>query len=229
MDIDIQEAVRTELNRRYLPSDFLGTEVVVLLGARLVFDYHTGLWRSTRLNERLDELPDLKDEQARKRTPPLSCLRVEAAMRLVEQRPQVVVIVSGRSSNPQERPSSAEVMAAELGPLPNSIILDKDAANTWDHLAHLSTYCPPGLRNLVMITNAYHVPRTMAMLEQTKGAIRSGLQIEVMAAEAILKSFDRSYIPVIDEAYATDPFVRTFIESERLGMEHLRAGTYQFT
>ena len=103
MDIDIQEAVRTELNRRYLPSDFLGTEVVVLLGARLVFDYHTGLWRSTRLNERLDELPDLKDEQARKRTPPLSCLRVEAAMRLVEQRPQVVVIVSGRSSNPQER------------------------------------------------------------------------------------------------------------------------------
>ena len=231
MHLNIQEAVRAALEQRYVPSDFLTTEVVFLLGARLVFDFSSGRWRSATFHDNFDQMPDLKDAQARKRTPPLSCLRVEATKFLIKQRPNVVVIVSGRSSDPTRRPSSAEVMAAELGPILNTIILDKSAVNTWGHFNYLATGCPKDLANVTMITNAYHVPRTSVMLDQAKKQMTAlnRLTINVIAAEAVIKSFNPDAGPKIDRAYLDNPFVQAFIGSEAQGIERLKKGVYQLT
>lgn len=247
MHLYIREIVQAELKQHCVPSDFLETEVVVILGARPLFDFSLGRWRSTKFNDNLcPQIELLKDKRDYQRTPPLSHLRVVAAQYLIERRPRIVVIISGGTRFPRLRPSSAHVMKEELGFVPNTIILNEASHSTADHFPQLMTLCPTDLKHVAIVTNAYHVPRAKAMLKQTNGVIcgfdyqrdikrfrdifsLNRLCIHVIAAEAVIKCFNPDFGPEIDCAYGNDPFVQAFIELEGQGIEQLQLGTYQFT
>lgn len=224
----IEELVQAELAMSYPPSYFLDTRVVFLLGARLLWDATQNSWRTAGINDNLDQLTRGSEAGTRKKTPPLSSLRVQATRHIIRSHPNIAVVISGGTSS-AKRPSSASVMRAELGPVFGTVILDEASLNTMDHFAHLpaiTSFCLDDRLNTAMVTNAYHVPRVRAMLELP--AVKAGLgrlTVSVVAAEAVIRSFNPGY-PDFNEVYATNPFVQSAIELEGRGIEALQAGSY---
>ena len=229
MHLTIEELVQAELAMIYPPSFFRNTNVLFVLGARLVRDPTLKSWRTAAIHDNLTQLTGSKELHALTKTPPLSSLRVQAARHIIYCQPELVVVISGGTSS-ADRPTSASVIQAELGQVSQRVILLENSHRTMDHFADLVTVtslCPNDLVRTVMVTNAYHVPRVKAMLERSPVKCSPHcISVEVVAAEAVIRSL-KPQCPNFAEVYANDPFVQDFIQSEGRGIEALENGTYR--
>lgn len=139
-------------------------------------------------------------------------------------------------------PSQAEIYHQELvrqGIDTSRIIKDPDAYNTFSELVAIQRQAQLNAwKNVIVVTNNYHLPRTSYMLEHFEDLARRfqlteplqphTLTLRLVGAEDILTAFSPHYTSLID-AWMKTPSYAKLVELEEKGLQDLQTNTYFFT
>lgn len=197
--------------------------IVVLAGG--IKQDASGRWMSTDLTAEDDRLGASGGK-----------LRVFAATILSNQHPAAVVVTSGGKGydlpgNTQaDQPVSAEILRDELIecgiPAPR-IVLEKNSNTTYQQLQEIEKMIPErGWKNVLLITNRYHLPRLRAMIE-TKYPNLVEVMTSVSAEEVLIEADPMRWEAMIAATYA-ESFMTERIAKETQGVEQIKNGTYRF-
>lgn len=91
-------------------------------------------------------------------------LRLEAALKAYQEAPMPIVVTGAKGHN--EPATEASVMRAWLlarGVPDQHILMDEDSFNTKQNIEHAIALLPAGIKDVLLITSDYHLPRAMAI------------------------------------------------------------------
>ncbi len=103
--------------------------------------------------------------------------RLDAALAYLEENPEAQVIVTG-AQGPNEHISEAEGMAGYLenaGIAPERIHREDRATNTFENVKYSSAFCNPQSDKVIVVTNDFHVYRSVKLAESQGYEDVSGL------------------------------------------------------
>ena len=119
--------------------------------------------------------------------------------------------------------------------MPASRIIEEDKSNTtYQQLLELQKMARKHkIKNIIIISNKYHLPRVQAMIEYGLGLnifkkMFDNLDIKLKSAEEILiKHESEKWGKVISKIYKDNDMIAR-IELEKKGVEQIKKGTYNF-
>lgn len=197
--------------------------IIIILGGGLVNDH--GKWHTTGFDEG-DNFGAMGDR-----------LRVEAAYVLYEKDPALLLIASGGRGQYKDTldvPTVAEVIKKELmdmGVTASSINKEEQSGNTWQQLQALKSFtAKEKLDKIIILSNRYHLPRILAMVEADdilRVLMAKGKLMLNSAEEILLAHNPDKWQEFIDKTYQTEA-MKQRITKEEVGARQIRDGTYKF-
>lgn len=198
------------------------SNLIAILGGGLAKD-KKGKWHTTLFNQG-DTFASLGDR-----------LRVLAGAYLSFKNPQAIIISTGGKGQYRNIPGVPPVSVViksellELGVPARRIRLDKKSSSTYKQLTELMTIAKKKkAEKLLIVSNKYHFPRVMAMLNYDTALKRAkrGVHIEYVVAEDVVSAHDPRWIPKIKKAYASEGIKRR-IALEKKGANDIKKGKYK--
>ena len=151
--------------------------------------------------------------------------RVRATAELANRFPVACIVTTSRHTK-GEPPTLAGVMAQELVNLGISrerIILEEISTNTASALrSSLQLAAQKGWKEIILVSNEYHMPRIKAFYEQEKSPVKA----EFVSAEAVLITADSNFKEVFGRVKKTSAYAER-LAAEQRGIEALHRGEYR--
>lgn len=178
---------------------------------------HQGVWQTSGLDGPGDDVGSTYDR-----------FRVLAAAYLYHKNSASMTLLAQGGLATSTKPSIAYVMKEELRALDvpaEAILLEERSYSTFSQLNELNLQSP---RDLIILSNEWHLPRIRAMIELLPEL--ENLQVQnpqLVAAEEILLQEDPHKWRAIIDAIRQRKDILARIKKERQGIEQLKAGTYK--
>lgn len=198
---------------------------IVIIGGGLVKD-KKGFWRTNNFDDPGDHTGTTGDR-----------LRVEAGALLYRHAPETLVITSsykGYLKHIPDSPVIAHVLKQELITLgvPEKKIITEDTSNTTHQNLQklLPMFKKYHIKNITIVSNRWHLPRIKAMLvhhSELKKAYQNIVLHFAAAEDVLIKHSPEEWRPIVEKAYASKK-MRERMKLERIGIEQIKNGTYQF-
>lgn len=207
-----------------------GCDVIVILGGNLKKNKNG--WRITNFDEG-DNFGVLGDR-----------LRVVAGRylyaRASKNNPDVFIIVlggKGQLKNIKGAPDTAEVLKKELikfGVSSKKIIEEKKSGNTFEQLLALNKIAVKrDLKNAVLISNRYHLPRVKTMIEFYSNRLKflsvmlAAGNLKLVSAEKVCVAHNKDkWYEIIRKTYASEGMKKR-MQLEKQGIKDLKEGMYK--
>lgn len=199
-------------------------EAVAVLGG-VIRKKKDGTWRTSNLYENGESLGSLGDG-----------LRVRAAALLYHKNSNYLIIASGgkgRFKRIVGVPAIAQVIKAELIKLnvpERAVMIEDKSGSTYEQLQKIKKILVDNsISRLVVISNAWHLPRVKAMVKLDPDLNKTWKQRRLIlkSAEKILISQNQLWKQKIAKAYNKDK-IQQIIKSEKQGIKDLLEGNYVF-
>jgi len=203
--------------------------LIVVLSGGAIKDEKTGKWRTAKFNEKGDNFGVQGDY-----------LRTIAGSYLYKAKPNSILIASGgwgQLKDIPEAPTLATILKSELielGVPAGKILTEEKSGATYQQLSELQKIAvKKGIKNIIIISNRYHLPRLRAMIEYGPGLnifkrMFDGSDIKLKSAEDILIKYKpEKWEKIINKAYKSKDIIAR-IELEKKGIEQIKKGTYSF-
>ncbi|OGY92016.1 MAG: hypothetical protein A3H70_01965 [Candidatus Komeilibacteria bacterium RIFCSPLOWO2_02_FULL_48_11] len=217
--IDVKQVIKYLKNNPNLNQN----SAVIILGGGLAKDKN-GRWRSTKYN----------DQNARPKAYG-DYLRVVAASYLYRHNPNWVIALGGHGhlKGAPQAVTLAGVIKQELkklGVKSSDIIVEGQSGSTFEQLRALARIAKnKNFKKVIIISNAYHLPRVKAMVENFKelGKAFTGINLNYVSAEKIvLKHQPKLWAKIIEAGYKSAN-IEKIIKSEQQGAKQIKQGTYK--
>ncbi|MDD5554646.1 MAG: YdcF family protein, partial [Patescibacteria group bacterium] len=168
--------------------------------------------------------------------------RVMAASYIYKENPESFIVASGGHGSDKniigvKHPRLSKILKRELeesGVPDGKIIEENKSRTTYQQLLELQKITvEKGIRNIIIISNRYHLPRIRAMIKYGPGLnflkkMLSDLNIKLISAENLLiKHRPGKWKKIIEKAYKSKDMIAR-IKLERKGVEQIKRGTYKF-
>jgi len=196
-------------------------KTIIVFGGGMVKDH--GFWRTTNYKED-NNLEALGDR-----------MRVLAAAYLYKNNSNQVIFAlggRGRTSNIKDGPTISEIIKKELITLnvpEDKIFLESKSNNTFEQLKALKELIKKyNLKDIVIISNKYHLPRIKAMLQRSSqlNGISNLCKVELKEAEKIVIDHEPKYKKEIELAYKSKA-MQYRIALENNGVKDIYEGKYK--
>lgn len=203
---------------------------IVILGGGLKKDKNG--WRTVNFDER-DNFGALGDR-----------LRVVAGKYLYartrKNNPDVFIIVlggKGQLKNIKGAPAVAEVLKKELmglGVPSKKIIEEKKSGNTFEQLLALNKIiAEKDLRNIMLVSNHYHLPRIKTFFKYYSNKLRflsvmlAAGNLKLISAEKVCVDYDKDkWYKITRKAYASERMKKRML-LEKQGIKDIKEGRYK--
>ena len=201
------------------------SSAILILGGSL-FRNEDGTWRTTMWSdEGKSNFAVLGDR-----------LRVIAGALLYEHHEGDVILVSGGVGVlvGTGAPPVADVLKkelVELGIPDDAILTDRESGITWTQLQALKRFIAHhGFKRCIIVSNAYHLPRVVAMIEHDKELqqlFREGI-LTLRSAEDVLLQYHPDQWQDVVSASKESLLMKQLEASEAKGVENIKNGNYKF-
>ena len=178
-----------------------------------------GTWRTARFTEG-DKFGVLGDR-----------MRVLAANYLYQDNPQLIIALGGKGQRANDKtalPASIVIKKElqELGVPKKDIITEKESSSTFTSLKMLKSIIAKfNLKDVILISNKYHLPRIKAMIEVVKEL--HDTNITLIEAEEVVISHDQKMRREIKLAYKSKAMQKRIL-LEQQGIRDIYEGQYRF-
>ena len=199
-------------------------EAIVILGGGMVKN-PDGSFRTTNFNEKGDRSGVTGDR-----------LRVEAANYLFKENSNRTIIVSGGQGMMKigVHPNISTVIKKELIKLgiPENKIIEEDRTNnTYQQLVELKKILKEKeIKDVIMVTNKWHMPRTQLMIENVKEFkdFYKKINLKFLTAEEVALKHDKNkWQRIINDAYSSQ-VMKERLKLEQNGIKQIKDGTYNY-
>lgn len=202
------------------------TDAIVLLAAGIKQD-QAGRWISTEFSAADNELGA-----------PGGKLRIHAVSILARQNPDAIIVTGGNKGFDVhgglnvDRPIIAEILRDELldcGIAEDRLLLDHNSNTTYQNLQELEQMdILSRFENITIVTNRYHLPRLLAIIEEKFPHWKERAKVGLVAAEDVLIAHEeKRWREFIDDAYKSEWMAKR-IKMETQGVMQIRSQTYKF-
>lgn len=196
-------------------------EYILLLSGG--FKRESETWRSTLFDEKGDCGPTG------------SIARVIAARVLYEENRERILIASGGRGECETMLPQGLYLSSilrreliEMGVPESSIFEDTTSHNTYEQLTEMRSFLEThGDAPVLIVSNAFHIPRIQAMLEYRPELAHLAKLSYTVVAEPLILEQKPEWQSTIETAYASEPLM-TIIRKEKEGVVSIKAGTYRF-
>lgn len=177
-----------------------------------------------------------KNRDGSYRTGKFNYIRVLAGYYLYKnltKRDNVKFIVSGGRGIYEKIPGIppvAQVMKGELiklGLRPDEVTEENETASTYQELVWLKKFINKKNGKVIIISNAYHLPRVKAMIEYLSEFRKLKNILTLASAEKIVIRFNPKLKVQINK-FNSSPKMKRVIASEKKGIKDLKRGKYKF-
>lgn len=191
----------------------MNPDAIFPLSGGTLWDEKSGAWRSTTYEEG-DSFGTLG-----------GYARIQAGAILARRYPKAKVVANTKCLD-DRLPTHASIHARELEALgveKERIVLEEKSTTTGTQvLEALALAESQGWKNILFVSNEYHIPRVQAFYEKAK----SNVQADSISAESILIAESPGFKDAF-EIIQKKPAYRLRLKSEAEGLEALRKGVYQ--
>ena len=151
--------------------------------------------------------------------------RIQAAAILAKRYPKAYVVANSKRLD-GKLPTHAQTHArelVELGVEKERIILEENSTTTFSGVVEaLKLARERGWKNIIFVTNEYHLPRVRAFYEREQSAILA----EFVSAEKVLIEEDPTFAQEFEKIKAT-PAYQLRLRSEAGGIEAIKSREYK--